>query len=602
MNRINYSDRKQLNELEDYVKVPQYSTEETTTSVITSLPSTVVNGELKAEISGRTISGLSINKMRILSEGKNIDTGGIVDGEFYNTATGAIDTSPTRSRNSNTIKVDASTEYVIKAYDIASATGLYIYYYEEDGTFISAKETALTEHSFTTPANCMYINWSMIFDAGNLNTLGSKIQIELGATATAYEEYTKTQAKCPVVLRDVPNGVADTFDFNTGEYVKRVEEYELIEDDITTLDTTSFSNIDLVRVTKSSFTGGLALNTTTVTEWLRVIGYTEYTGIDNDSTDNIGKFSVIITPTLLDFYVAKGTYADLNAAKTALAGTKIISELATPITTNYFPSVLQAKANGRFIQEPFIDEQNIYASGIAIDDTDYPIANLVFVNKKNLETGALTPISLSSVTVAGNGLSFTITGAVNDEVYTYGYNYSTALTTQGSIAYSYNTNVKAQMDSNTEQIKKIGTSVYTFRQGQIADNILFDARLTIIEAEVEDMFKEQESVAVTLNATTTETDILNLNDADTRYILRNLSLKCVDPGVDTVTIRLYGLVNDALTLIDTFDITTANYTTYFKLMDMFGIKDFAGDEIKVTVEADANSYAITGQYSYAKTV
>jgi hypothetical protein len=126
--------------------------------------------------------------------------------------------------------------------------------------------------------------------------------------------------------------------------------------------------------------------------------------------------------------------------------------------------------------------------------------------------------------------------------------------------------------------------------------------LEVMLKELEDVFKEQESVEVNLNATTTETDILHFNEINTRYILRNLSLKCSDTGIDTVTITLYGLINNILTTIDTFDITTDNYTTYFKLMDMFAINDFAGDEIKVTVEADDNSYPIIGQYSYAKTV
>ena len=122
-----------------------------------------------------------------------------------------------------------------------------------------------------------------------------------------------------------------------------------------------------------------------------------------------------------------------------------------------------------------------------------------------------------------------------------------------------------------------------------------------ISAKLKDVFKEQESVPVTLNATTTETDILHLDTLDTRYLLREITLKSADPGADTVTVRLYSLVNDVLTVIDTFDITTANFGTYFNLIDMFGLVNLPGDEIKVTVETDAGSYAITGQYSYALT-
>ena len=114
-------------------------------------------------------------------------------------------------------------------------------------------------------------------------------------------------------------------------------------------------------------------------------------------------------------------------------------------------------------------------------------------------------------------------------------------------------------------------------------------------------FQEQADVPVTLNATTTETDILHLDASNTRYILRELTLKAVDPTTNTITITLYGLVNDVLTAIDTFDITTANYTTYFNLIDMFGLVDFPGDEIKITATTNAGSYALTGQYSHALT-
>jgi hypothetical protein len=116
------------------------------------------------------------------------------------------------------------------------------------------------------------------------------------------------------------------------------------------------------------------------------------------------------------------------------------------------------------------------------------------------------------------------------------------------------------------------------------------------------VFHEQADTLVTVNAVSgSETNIFNLVVADTRYLVRSLRLKAVDPGVDTITVRLYELINDVLTAVDTFAITTANYTTYHSLMDMFGLPHLAGDNLKVTVQTDANTYAITGQYSHAKT-
>ncbi|GAH75365.1 unnamed protein product, partial [marine sediment metagenome] len=73
------------------------------------------------------------------------------------------------------------------------------------------------------------------------------------------------------------------------------------------------------------------------------------------------------------------------------------------------------------------------------------------------------------------------------------------------------------------------------------------------------------------------------------------------PLANTVTVRLYELVNDVLTEVDSFDITNANFATYHSLMDIFGVPYLAGDELQVTVRASAGGpYAITGQYSHAK--
>jgi len=115
-------------------------------------------------------------------------------------------------------------------------------------------------------------------------------------------------------------------------------------------------------------------------------------------------------------------------------------------------------------------------------------------------------------------------------------------------------------------------------------------------------FLEQADTAVTINAVLAETDVLDLSVADTRYIVRSLRLKAVDPGVgETITVRLRELINDVSTIVDTFTIDTNNFGTHHSLMDMFGVPHLAGDDIHVTVLASAaGPYAITGQYSHAK--
>jgi hypothetical protein len=83
-----------------------------------------------------------------------------------------------------------------------------------------------------------------------------------------------------------------------------------------------------------------------------------------------------------------------------------------------------------------------------------------------------------------------------------------------------------------------------------------------------------------------------------RYTIDSLVLKSVDPGVNTVTVRLWKLVNAVLTEIGSFAITTVNFATYFTLMDMFGVPTLAGDSIKITAEVSAGGpYGITGSYT-----
>ena len=116
-------------------------------------------------------------------------------------------------------------------------------------------------------------------------------------------------------------------------------------------------------------------------------------------------------------------------------------------------------------------------------------------------------------------------------------------------------------------------------------------------------FNEQPDVPITINATNgAETNVFDLNVANTRYLIRSMRLKAVDPGANTITVRLRELINDVSTIVDTFTIDTTNFGTHHSLMDMFGVPHLAGDDLQVTVQASAGGpYAMTGQYSLSKT-
>ncbi len=120
------------------------------------------------------------------------------------------------------------------------------------------------------------------------------------------------------------------------------------------------------------------------------------------------------------------------------------------------------------------------------------------------------------------------------------------------------------------------------------------------------VLKEQAAVPVNVLAVAgPEVDVFHLAAAGTRYVVRSLRLKSVDPGADNVTVRLYELINGGLINTDTFTIGTAGqpnpYTNHYSLMDMFGLPHLAGDNIQVTVQATGGAgYAVTGEYSFAQ--
>lgn len=172
-------------------------------------------------------------------------------------------------------------------------------------------------------------------------------------------------------------------------------------------------------------------------------------------------------------------------------------------------------------------------------------------------------------------------------------------------------------DVAVANLNKAGSSLYVFGNGLNLDiqntctagsiYIFGDTKITDESAgtTVEDYTnKPRPETAVNISAiAASETNFLNLDGIvpywATHYTIDDLVLKCVDPGANTVNVRLYKLVNGVLTNTQTFAITNANFATYFDINTMFGLKSLAGDNIKITVQATGGGpYAVTGSYSY----
>ncbi len=161
------------------------------------------------------------------------------------------------------------------------------------------------------------------------------------------------------------------------------------------------------------------------------------------------------------------------------------------------------------------------------------------------------------------------------------------------------TNVLAKVLAATDSTKNTHTNVLA-RVVAAIDSIS-DAHSNLV-GRVDGMYTLMATVAVNVSVTNASpTTIFDLSTADTRYVVNNLRLKAEDPGANTITVTLYELINDVQTAVDTFAITTANYTTYFCLPDLFTVQQLSGDNLKVVVQTDAGTYTVTGQYNYGKT-
>lgn len=282
------------------------------------------------------------------------------------------------------------------------------------------------------------------------------LQLELGETATPYEPYTESVATLPAIGNRLPNGVYDEISIPDGLKVQRVQEYTLQASDITSLDVLAYSNVDILYVKKNSdylYYGTdpiFTLMVGTITSTIFKVGNT---GNDVAYIGNIASGGT----TLFKMIVPKGTYANLAAAKTALAGTKIYYQLATPIVTKLEGvGKLTAYPNGSVITEPVIKFLAKPTSGVlTIPDTNFPISlveSVKHVKYSSDGTMIYTPITPDS----NNTTTVTLPAGYDDnKFYEVVYLYSPALTSLPSITYSYALNLRAQVAQNVSAITQI---------------------------------------------------------------------------------------------------------------------------------------------------
>lgn len=162
------------------------------------------------------------------------------------------------------------------------------------------------------------------------NVIVSNIQLEEGSTATTYEPYKElisyiTLSEGVDELHSLPNGVKDEVTPD-GELIKRIKEHVLQESDIIAL-ITSTKNIDYINMKKpidwsENNKENVDLNKCIYSRIILGYGY----------ADNIAYQYCAFNskPTEWGIVIPKGIYTTLEQAKQALAGTKLIYQLAQP--------------------------------------------------------------------------------------------------------------------------------------------------------------------------------------------------------------------------------------------------------------------------------
>ena len=162
-------------------------------------------------------TGICDSKMPILRNvGKNLFDGSYEQDKFineYGTISDSADWCAT-----DFIRVRPNTTYTQNK-NIPSSI-VYFCFYNEDKQLISTTQPINYNRTFTTPNNCHFIrtSWKYSID-------GFDFQFEEGTETTTYEDHKTNILRTSeeVVLREV-NGVQDTYNPLTGEYVRRISE------------------------------------------------------------------------------------------------------------------------------------------------------------------------------------------------------------------------------------------------------------------------------------------------------------------------------------------------------------------------------------------
>lgn len=220
-------------------------------------------------------------------------------------------------------------------------------------------------------------------------------------------------------LRSVPT-IPDKTSWDNGyKHTKNVQRYVLTADDVHAVGNGSVNQYILIK----KQTDYIYYGTMTITAInYYSAGYQFKLAANWDTVEERNTILANQADAYMQLSVALGTYADLAATKTALTGTVIYYQLATPIIT----PIPIAGDSDRIFSGATISPHSIfsqyYTTKISIPNTAYPIKNLLTIFK-----GA-TELDIADATIAGDKLSFTHTGLTEGDLVHITYEHTGAVT------------------------------------------------------------------------------------------------------------------------------------------------------------------------------
>ena len=332
------------------------------------------------------------------------------------------------------IKIKPSTQY-IPSNNVSASAHYRNSYFDKNKVFIAK----FNEVGLTSPANAYYVR--LTGEIVNIEIM----QYELGNTATPYEPFEAHDLYLTAPEgRSVPSA-KDSVEVQDGKlvHVKRVsDDYEI----------PSITIASGTYVTRGYYgpisDANILLDTS---KEVGVLGWNRLAGQTWDVAGNEGSFYVGLNKYIY-FIMALGTTAPQFMAQLALLDTKVIYQLATPITTP-IDSDGSLPAGASVLWEPAIPDVGIYTTKFDILDTDHPIASIDKLYKVDFTTGVQT--LLTDAVVAGDGLSFTSASLADGDLVNVIYFYATA-NPEGLTTVTY-------LNSNLVSIDTVTGKAYTHK-------------------------------------------------------------------------------------------------------------------------------------------